>query len=58
MVSTGSFSSANKNLASSAYPDANSKAVGQAIVDAANNFRFDPTATAKSLETAAAKPLG
>ena len=88
MVSTGSFSSANKNLASSAYPDANSKAVGQAIVDAGNNFRFDmsdlapaafggtvgsgewkilqdflkdpsdPTATAKSLETAAAKAFG
>lgn len=41
MVSTGSFSSANRNLASSAYPDANSKAVGQAIVDAGNNCRFD-----------------
>lgn len=41
MVSTGSFSSANKNLAPSAYPDDNSKAVGQAIVDAGNNFRFD-----------------
>ena len=41
MVSTGSFASANKNLAPSAYPDDNSRAVGQAIVDAGNNFRFD-----------------
>lgn len=41
MVSTDSFSSANKNLASSAYPDANSRAVGQAIVEAGNNFHFD-----------------
>lgn len=41
MVSTGSFTSANKNLDSGAYPDDNSKAVGQAIVDAGDNFRFD-----------------
>ena len=41
MVSTGSFSSANKNLDAGAYPDENSKAVGKAIVDAGDNFRFD-----------------
>ncbi len=41
MVSTGSFTSANKNLDPSAYPDDNSRAVGQAIVDAGDNFRFD-----------------
>ena len=41
MVSSGSFTSANKNLDPGAYPDDNSKAVGQAIVDAGDNFRFD-----------------
>lgn len=41
LVSTGSFTSANKNLPASAYPDANSAAVGKSIVDAGNNFRFD-----------------
>ncbi len=41
LVSTGSFTSANKNLESSAYPDDNSAAVGKAIVDAGDNFRFD-----------------
>ncbi len=41
MVSSGSFTSSNKNLDASAYPDENSKAVGQAIVDAGENFRFD-----------------
>lgn len=41
MVSTGSFTSANKNLDASAYPDDNSREVGQAIVDAGENFRFD-----------------
>jgi alpha-glucoside transport system substrate-binding protein len=48
MVSTGSFTSANKNLDPSAYPDANSKAVGQAIVDAGENFRFDMSDLAPS----------
>lgn len=41
MVSTGSFTSANQNLSSDAYPDDNSAEVGQAIVDAGDNFRFD-----------------
>src|SRR5699024_10300515 len=41
MVSTGSFTSANKSMDASAYPDENSRDVGQAIVDAGNNFRFD-----------------
>ncbi|MGH3497847.1 MAG: ABC transporter substrate-binding protein [Nocardioidaceae bacterium] len=41
MVSTGSFTSANKSLNPSAYPDSNSRSVGQAIVNAGNNFRFD-----------------
>jgi ABC-type glycerol-3-phosphate transport system substrate-binding protein len=39
---TGSgFLSANKNLNSSAYPDATSSGLGQAIVNAGNNLVFD-----------------
>lgn len=41
MVSTGSFTSANKAMDPSVYPDKNSRGIGQAIVDAGNNFRFD-----------------
>jgi alpha-glucoside transport system substrate-binding protein len=41
LVSTGSFTSANKNVDAGAYPDENSAAVGKAIVDAGDNFRFD-----------------
>jgi len=41
MVSTGSFTSANKSVDPSVYPDKNSRGIGQAIVDAGNNFRFD-----------------
>lgn len=48
MVSDGSFTSANKNLDPSAYPDDNSRAVGQAIVDAGDNFRFDMSDLAPS----------
>ena len=41
MVSTGSFTSANQNLDPNAYPDENSRAVGEAIVEAGEGFRFD-----------------
>lgn len=41
MVSTGGFSSANKNVDAGAFPDETSAAVGKAIVDAGENFRFD-----------------
>lgn len=40
--SSGSgFLSANKQLANSSYPDATSKELGQQLVSAGNNFRFD-----------------
>ncbi len=48
MVSTGSFTSANKNLDSSAYPDETSKGLGEAIVDAGDNARFDMSDLAPS----------
>ena len=48
MVSTGSFTSANQNLDSSAYPDETSKALGEAIVEAGENFRFDMSDLAPS----------
>jgi alpha-glucoside transport system substrate-binding protein len=40
-ASGSGFLSANKNLATSAYPDATSKQLAQAIVGVGNNFRFD-----------------
>lgn len=48
LVSTGSFTSANSSLDPSAYPDENSRKVGQAIVDAGDNFRFDMSDLAPS----------
>jgi ABC-type glycerol-3-phosphate transport system substrate-binding protein len=48
MVSTGSFTSSNKSMPLSAYPDPNSTAVGKAIVEAGNNFRFDMSDQAPS----------
>lgn len=41
MVASGGFSSANKNVDAGAFPDETSAAVGKAIVDAGDNFRFD-----------------
>ncbi len=48
MVSSGIFTSANMNLDASAYPDATSKGLGQAIVEAGDNFRFDMSDLAPS----------
>ena len=48
MVSTGSFTSPNQNLDPSAYPDENSRALGQAIVDAGEDARFDMSDLAPS----------
>ena len=48
MVSTGSFTSANMKLDSSAYPDATSKGLGEAIVQAGENARFDMSDLAPS----------
>jgi ABC-type glycerol-3-phosphate transport system substrate-binding protein len=48
MVSTGIFTSANTNLDSSAYPDETSKGLGEAIVEAGDNFRFDMSDLAPS----------
>lgn len=41
MVSTGHFSSANKSMDRQAYPNDTSRELGEAIVEAGNNFRFD-----------------
>lgn len=41
MVSTGSFTTANTAMDLATYPNEHSRAIGQAIVDAGNNFRFD-----------------
>lgn len=48
MVSTGSFESANKSMDLDAYPDENSREVGEAIVEAGDNFRFDMSDQAPS----------
>lgn len=41
MVGDGGFSSPNKSMDLSAYPNDVTRGIGKAIVDAGNNFRFD-----------------
>ncbi|GAA0989992.1 ABC transporter substrate-binding protein [Acrocarpospora macrocephala] len=48
MVAGGGFTSANKALDAAAYPDETSRQIGQQIVAAGDNFRFDMSDLAPS----------